>query len=65
MSVIPKVIKKGFMGMARKSFVIVLTDQRLIFAHITSDMLKQSVADARRQCEVRGVLRPVTAHRIF
>ncbi len=54
-SVIPNAsLKKGFMGISRTSYVLVFTERRIIFAEVTKDMLKQSVADARDAAKSDG-----------
>jgi len=47
-------MKGGFLGLAPKSYTLVLTDRRIIFAHITSEMMKQLVNDARGAAKADG-----------
>lgn len=55
LAVIPNTtLKGGFMGMASKAGNLVLTDRRIIFAHTTSQMMKQMVSDARDGAKTDG-----------
>ena len=55
LAVIPNTtLKGGFMGMASKAGNLVLTDRRIIFAHTTSQMMKQMVSDARDGAKTEG-----------
>lgn len=55
LAVIPNAtLKGGFMGMASKAGTLVLTERRVIFAHTTSQMMKQLVADARDGAKADG-----------
>lgn len=54
-AVIPNAtLKGGFMGMKSKAYTLVLTDRRIVFAQITTDMMKQIVADARDGAKAEG-----------
>ena len=54
-SVIPNArLKVGMMGLKCISYTLVLTERRIIFAEITSAMLKQAVADAREEAAGKG-----------
>ena len=46
--------KKGFLGFGRDMFHIIVTDQRLIFAHQTMDMMKANTAQAKEQAKQQG-----------
>lgn len=55
LSVIPNAtLKGGFMGMSSKAGTLVLTERRVIFAHTTSQMTRQLVADARDGAKADG-----------
>lgn len=55
LAVIPNAtLKGGFMGMSSKAGTLVLTERRVIFAHTTSQMMKQLVADARDGAKADG-----------
>lgn len=55
LAVIPNTMfKTGFMGVGSKAGVLVLTERRVIFAHTTSEMMKQSVAEARDGAKEQG-----------
>lgn len=47
-------LRAGFLGVKTKPFVVIFTEQRIIFARITNDMLKQAVADARDGAKSEG-----------
>lgn len=47
-------LRAGFMGVKTKPYVLVFTPQRIIFARVTNDMLKQAVADARDGAKSEG-----------
>jgi hypothetical protein len=54
-SVIPNaMLKGGFLGMGGKSYTLVLTNTRIIFAQVTSEMMKRIVADARDGAKAEG-----------
>lgn len=54
-SIIPNtMLRAGFMGVKTKPYIIVLTAQRMIFARVTNDMLKQAVDRARTGAESQG-----------
>lgn len=54
-SIIPNVtLKAGFMGFASKQITLVLTDQRVIFARITTAMMQEAVADASDGAKAQG-----------
>ncbi|MGB4593479.1 MAG: hypothetical protein WBI63_06865 [Coriobacteriia bacterium] len=44
----------GFMGIGRKQYTLVLTDKRVIFAQLTSGMLKAVSEEARSQAKDAG-----------
>lgn len=46
--------KKGFLGMGRDTFHIVVTDQRLIFAHQSMEMMKANTARAKAEAKAEG-----------
>ncbi len=48
------VLKGGFLGIAGKPYILVLTDKRIIFAHVTKEMMKQAVTDARDEAKAGG-----------
>lgn len=55
MATIPNaMLKAGFMGVGSKPYILVLTDRRVIFARITSEMMKQLVSDARDDAKSQG-----------
>lgn len=55
LAVIPNAtLKGGFMGMASKAGTLVLTERRVVFAHTTSQMMKQLVTDARDGAKADG-----------
>jgi hypothetical protein len=55
LSVIPNTtLKSGFMGLGSKAGNLVLTDRRIIFAHMTSQMMKDMVAGARDEAKADG-----------
>ncbi len=47
-------LKSGFMGVKSKQHTLILTDRRVIFAQITTAMMKQLVADARDGAKSEG-----------
>lgn len=47
-------IASGFMGLKRKSYTMVMTDQRVILAELTSDMLKSAIEQARAETKADG-----------
>lgn len=47
-------LKSGFLGLASKPYILVLTQRRVIFVHITSVMMKQLVNDARDDAKSEG-----------
>lgn len=54
-SMIPNtMLRAGFMGIKTKPYILVLTAQRIIFARVTNEMLKQAVADARDGAKSEG-----------
>lgn len=54
-SIIPNtMLRAGFMGIKTKPYILVLTAQRIIFARVTNDMLKQAVAQARDDAKPEG-----------
>ena len=54
-SMIPNaMLRAGFMGVKTKPYILVLTGQRIIFARVTNEMLKQAVAQARDGAESEG-----------
>ena len=54
-AVIPNAtLRSGFMGVKSKSYTLILTDRRVIFAQITMAMMKQLVADARDGAKPEG-----------
>jgi hypothetical protein len=54
-SIIPNVtLKAGFLGFASKQITLVLTDQRVIFARVTTAMLQEAVADASDGATAQG-----------
>jgi len=54
-SIIPNVtLHAGFMGFASKQFTLVLTDQRVIFARVTTAMMQEAVADASDGAKAQG-----------
>jgi hypothetical protein len=54
-SVIPNArLKAGFMGVKTKPYILMLTQRRVIFVQVTSQMMKQLVADARDGAKAEG-----------
>lgn len=54
-AVIPNAtLKAGFLGVKSRQYTLILTDQRVIFAQITTAMMKQLVADARDGAKSEG-----------
>ena len=54
-AVIPNAtLKGGFLGMGGKSYILVLTERRVLFVQVTSQMMKQMVADARDNAKSDG-----------
>lgn len=54
-SIIPNVtLKAGFLGFASKQIALVLTDQRVIFARITTAMMQEAVTDAADGAKSQG-----------
>lgn len=54
-SMIPNtMLRAGFLGIKTKPYILVITSQRIIFARVTNDMLKQAVADARDGAKTEG-----------
>ncbi len=47
-------LKSGFMGVKSKQYTLVLTDRRVVFAQITSAMMKELVANARDDAKSEG-----------
>ncbi|PKQ36837.1 MAG: hypothetical protein CVT59_10630 [Actinobacteria bacterium HGW-Actinobacteria-1] len=47
-------IGSGFMGLKRTSYTLVMTQSRLIFAQLTSDMLKAAIEQARSETKADG-----------
>ncbi len=46
--------KKGFLGFGRDTFNVVLTQNRIIFALLTSQMIKDEAQRAREEAKARG-----------
>jgi len=54
-AVIPNAtLKTGMLGLKRTNYTLVLTDRRIVFAQVTSSMLKQAVSDARDSAKAEG-----------
>jgi hypothetical protein len=54
-SIIPNLtLKAGFLGFASKQITLVLTDQRVIFARVTTAMMQEAVADASDGAKAQG-----------
>jgi hypothetical protein len=54
-AVIPNAtLKGGFLGMGGKSYILVLTERRVLFVQVTSQMMKQMVTDARDSAKSDG-----------
>lgn len=54
-AVIPNaVLKAGFMGVKSRSFTIALTERRVLFARLTSNMMKDLVQGARDEATEQG-----------
>lgn len=47
-------LKAGFMGVKSKSYTLVLTNKRVIFAHLTAEMMKDLVRNARDSAKADG-----------
>lgn len=54
-AVIPNVtLKAGLFGMKSRQYVLVLTDQRVVFVRVTTERMKQLVADTRQAAKAQG-----------
>jgi hypothetical protein len=52
--VLPVQRQKGILGMRFETFSLIVTPQRLIFAAVSSQMMKEAVAVARQEAKARG-----------
>jgi hypothetical protein len=46
--------RKGFLGMSAETFYLVVTPGRLVFASVTSKMMQEAIATARREAKDQG-----------
>ncbi len=47
-------LKEGFLGVKSKVYILVLTERRIVFVRITTEMMKQLVTDSRNEAKADG-----------